>query len=149
MKKFLVTTLLAVAMSSLAFGQTNSMASNSKAEDEIMKLEDEWVKTRATKDPTTTKSLLADDFLGSNPDGVAQTKQQFVDSVTAGNFAGGASQYSERKVRIYGNAAVSTGLVTGAGQNGTDKIRYMRVFVKRSGRWQVVAVQATRVTGSQ
>ena len=148
MKKFLVVALLAVAMSLLAFGQAN-MKSNSKAEDEIMKLEDEWVKTRATKDPTTTKSLLADDFLGSNPDGMAQTKQQFIDSVTAGNFAGGSAQYSERKVRIYGNTAVSTGLVTGAGPSGTDKIRYMRVYVKRSGRWQLVAVQATRVTASQ
>ena len=114
-----------------------------------MKLEDQWVKTRATKDPTTTKSLLAEDFLGSNPDGMAQTKQQFIDSVVAGNFAAGNPQYGERKIRVYEESAVSTGLVTGAGQSGTDKIRYMRVFVKRNGRWQIVATQATRVTGGQ
>jgi len=149
MKKFLVVTLLTVVMSCLAFGQGKDMKSNSKAEEEIMKLEDEWVKTRATKDPTTTKSLLAEDFLGSNPDGMAQTKQQFIDSVVAGTFAAGNPQFSERKVRIYEESAISTGLVTGAGQSGTDKIRYLRVFVKRNGRWQIVATQATRVTGGQ
>ncbi len=147
MKKFLVFTLLAVAMSLLAFGQTNNMKSNSEAVDGIMKLEDNWVKTRATKNPESTKSLLADDYLGSNPDGVAQNKQQFIDAVTAGNFAGGSATYSERNVRIYGDTAVSTGLITGAAPSGTDKIRYMRVYVKRNGRWHVVATQATRVTG--
>jgi hypothetical protein len=149
MKKFLVVTLLTVGMSCLAFGQGKDMKSSGKAEEEIMKLEDQWVKTRATKDPTTTKSLLSEDFLGSNPDGMAQTKQQFIDSVVAGNFAAGNPEYAERKVRIYGETAVSTGLVTGAGQSGTDKIRFMRVFVKRNGQWQIVATQATRVAGGQ
>ena len=148
MKKFLLVTLLAVVMSCLAFGQEKDMKSNSKSEDEIMKLEDQWVKTRATKDPTTTKSLLVEDFLGSNLDGVAQTKQQYIDTVMAGNFAP-PGEYSERKIRIYGKTAVSTGLVTGVGQSGTGKVRYMRVFVKRNGRWQVVATQATRVTSGQ
>jgi len=135
-------------MSCLAVAQEKDMKS-SKAEDEIMKLEDQWTKTRAMKDPTTTKSLLAEDFLGSNPDGMALTKQQFIDSVVAGNFAAGNPEYAERKVRIYGETAVSTGLVTGAGQSGTDKIRFMRVFVKRNGQWQIVATQATRVAGGQ
>jgi hypothetical protein len=148
MKKFLVVTLLTLGMSCLAVAQEKDMKS-SKAEDEIMKLEDQWTKTRAMKDPTTTKSLLAEDFLGSNPDGMALTKQQFIDSVVAGNFAAGNPEYAERKVRIYGETAVSTGLVTGAGQSGTDKIRFMRVFVKRNGQWQIVATQATRVAGGQ
>ena len=149
MKKFLAATLLVFAMSWVAFGQATATKSDGKAEDEIMKLEDQWVASRVTKDPTMTKSLLADNFLGANPDGVAQTKQQFIDSVTSGYFAAGHPQYTERKVRIYGDTAVSTGLVTGAGQSGTDKIRYLRVFVKRDNRWQVVATQATRVTGGQ
>ncbi len=149
MKRFLVFSLLAFSISFPAFGQEKNMKSNSKTEDEIMKLEDQWVQSRATKDPTSTKSLLADDFLGSNPNGEPQTKQQFIDTVVAGNFAGGHPEYSERKLRVYGDSAVSTGLVTGAGPNGTDKIRYIRVFVKRNGKWQVVATQATRVTSGQ
>ena len=149
MKRFLVTMLLVFAMSPLTFGQATDKKSNSKTEDEIMKLEDQWVQSRATKDPTSTKNLLADDYLGSNPNGEAQTKQQFIDTVIAGNFAAGKAEYSERKVRVYGDTAVSTGLVSGAGPNGTDKIRYTRVFVKRDGQWKIVATQATRVTSGR
>jgi hypothetical protein len=69
--------------------------------------------------------------------------------MVAGNFATGNPEHGGRKVRIYGETAVSTGLVTGVGQSGSDKIRYMRVFVKRNGQWQIVATQATRVTAAQ
>jgi ketosteroid isomerase-like protein len=123
----------------------SQMGQHSKTEDEIMKMEDHWVETRATKDPASTSELLADDYLGANPDGLAQTKQQFVDAVSAGNFAAGHPTISERKVRVYGDTAVSTGLVSGGGPTGADNIRYMRVFVKRNNKWQLVATQATRV----
>src|SRR5713226_5837526 len=109
MKTLLVVTILTIAICMPAFGQGRSKTSKSKAEHDIMTLEDQWVKSRATKDPTTTRDLLADDFLGCNPDGQAQTKQQFIDSVRAGIFAAGHPEYSERKVRIYGDTAVSTG----------------------------------------
>jgi len=170
MKKTVAITILALALWPTAFAQQqekkppaetkqsetkaqtmdhSKMGQHSKTEDEIMKLEDQWVQSRATKDPASTRSLLADDFLGSNPNGEAQTKQQFIETVTAGNFASARSEYSERNVRVYGDTAISTGLVSGAGSSGTDKIRYMRVYVKRNNQWQIVAIQATRVASSQ
>ena len=150
MKRFLVVTALAVAMPLLAFGQAANKKSSSKTEDEIMKImkmEDQWVQSRGTKDPTTSKDLLTDDYLGANLTGQAQTKQQFIDGVTAGAFPGKAEQ-TDRKVRIYGDTAVSTGFVTGVA--GADKVRYIRVYVKRDNKWRLVASQGTRVTeGSQ
>jgi len=147
MKRFLVITVLAVAMPLIAFGQAANKKSSSKAEEEIMKIEDQWVQSRATKDPTVSKDLLAEDYLGANLTGQAQTKQQFIDGVTAGAFAGKA-EMMDRKVRIYGDTAVSTGFVTGVG--GADKVRYIRVYVKRNNKWGLVASQGTRVTeGSQ
>jgi hypothetical protein len=170
MKITMVVTILALALCSTALAQqqekkpaSETKQSESKSQtmdhskmgqhgdpvDEIMKLEDQWVQSRATKDPAMTSIVLADDFLGSNPNGEAITKQQQIDAVKAGNFATGSPSYTERKVRIYGDTAVSTGLVTGAGPTGADKIRYLRVFVKRDNKWQVVATQATRVTSGQ
>jgi hypothetical protein len=144
MKRFLVVTALAVAMPLLAFGQAANKKSSSKAEDEIMKIEDQWVQSRAAKDPTVSKELLADDYLGGSLTGQAQTKQQFIDGVTAGNFAAGKAEQMDRKVRIYGDTAVSTGVHTGA--VGADKVRYIRVYVKRNNKWRLVAGQGTRVT---
>ena len=146
MKRFLVITVLAVAMPLIAFGQAANKKSSSKAEEEIMKIEDQWVQSRATKDPTVSKDLLAEDYLGANLTGQAQTKQQFIDGVTAGAFAGKA-EMMDRKVRIYGDTAVSTGVHTGA--VGADKVRYIRVFVKRNNKWRLVAGQGTRIEGGQ
>ena len=148
MKRFLVVTFLAVAMPLLAFGQAANKKSSSKAAEEIMKLEDQWVQSRATKDPTVSKDLLADDYLGATPTGQAQTKQQFIDAVAAGALFAGKAEMMDRKVRIYGDTAVSTGFVTGV--VGVNKSRYIRVYVKRNNKWRLVASQGTRVTeGSQ
>ncbi len=147
MKQFLVVTLLAVAMPLLAFGQATSTKAEGEAE--IMKMEDQWVQSRAAKDPTVTESLLADDLLGAGPNGQALTKQQYIDLVMAGNFAAGKAEQSDRKVRIYGDTAISTGVVTGVGPKGTDKVRYLRVYVKSNNKWKLVALQGNRVVDNQ
>lgn len=144
MKRYLVVTVLAVAMALLASGQATNKKSRSKAEEEIMKIEDQWVQSRAAKDPTVTKDLLTDDYLGGTLTGQAQTKQQFIDGVTAGALFAGKAEQTDRKVRIYGDTAVSTGFVTG--NVGGDKVRYIRVYVKLNNKWRLVAAQGTRVT---
>jgi ketosteroid isomerase-like protein len=136
---------MAMAFASIAMGQETHKKSKGTAEAQIMRLEDEWVVSRANKDAAATKALLADDYLGAGVSGQSQTKQQFVDLVSAGQFAG-KPDVSDRKVRIYGGTAVSTGLVTGVGQNPSDKVRYIRVYVKRNNQWRLVASQGTRVT---
>ena len=147
MKRFLLITVLAVAMPLLAFGQASNKKSSSKAEEEIMKIEDQWVQSRATKDATMTKDLLTDDYLGATPTGQAQTKQQLIDAVAAGAAFAGKAEMTDRKVRIYRDTAVSTGVVTGV--VGVDKSRYIRVYVKRNNKWRMVASQGTRVEGGQ
>lgn len=149
MKQFLVVTLLAVAMPLLAFGQATSTKADGEAEVEIRKMEDQWVQSRAAKDPAMTESLLADDLLGAGPNGQALTKQQYIDLVRAGNFAAGKAEQSDRKVRLYGDTAISTGVVTGVGPKGTDKVRYLRVYVKSNNKWQLVALQGSRVVDTQ
>jgi len=147
MKRFLVVTVLAVAMPLLAFGQAANKKSSGKAEEEIMKIEDQWVQSRATKDPTVAKDLMSDDYLGANITGQAMNKQQVIDGVTSGALFAGKAEQTDRKVRIYGDTAVSTGIHTGA--IGADKVRYIRVFVKRNNKWRLVAGQGTRIEGAQ
>jgi hypothetical protein len=148
MKQFLlVVTFLAGVLSVLALGQATNKNSSSKAEDEIMKIEDQWVQSRATKDPTVTRDLLTDDYLGANVTGQALTKQQQIDGIMAGTLFSGKAEQTDRKVRIYGDTAVSTGVVTGV--IGGDKVRYIRVFVKRNNKWRLVAAQGTRIERGQ
>jgi ketosteroid isomerase-like protein len=147
MKQFLVVTFLAVVLSLLVFGQVTNKKSSSKAEEEIMKIEDQWVQSRAAKDPTVTRDLLTDDFLGGSLNGQAINRQQFIEGVTAGTSFPGKAEQTDRKVRIYGDTAVSTGVVIG--NVGADKVRYIRVYVKHNNNWRLVASQGTRVEGGQ
>src|SRR5215510_7750045 len=144
MKLFLIVMVLTVAMPLLAFGQASNKKPSGIAEEEIMKIEDQWVRSRGTKDPTVTRELLTDDYLGATPTGQAQTKQQFIDAVTAGAAFAGKAEMTDRKVRIYGDTAVSTGFVTGV--VGENKTRYIRVYVKRNNKWRLVASMGRRVT---
>jgi hypothetical protein len=90
---------------------------------------------------------LTDDYLGANVTGQALTKQQQIDGIMAGTLFSGKAEQTDRKVRIYGDTAVSTGVVTGV--IGGDKVRYIRVFVKRNNKWRLVAAQGTRIERGQ
>jgi hypothetical protein len=56
-------------------------------------------------------------------------------------------KYDSLVVRLYGDVAVMTGIADNAGTYGgfpfSGRIRYLRVFVRRDGRWQAVAMQQT------
>jgi Domain of unknown function (DUF4440) len=55
--------------------------------------------------------------------------------------------YDSPTVRVYGDVGVLTGIADNTGEfRGTPfsgKIRYTRIFVRRGGQWQAVAVQHT------
>ena len=55
--------------------------------------------------------------------------------------------YDSQAVRIYGDVAVLRGIAdntgTFRGMDFTGRIRYLRVFVRRDGRWQAIAMQQT------
>jgi hypothetical protein len=69
-------------------------------------------------------------------------------------FAAGTFKYESRQIsdlnnRVYGNTTVVTGRSTQKGaENGRDysgEYRFTRVYVKTAGKWQTVALQATRI----
>jgi ketosteroid isomerase-like protein len=53
------------------------------------------------------------------------------------------------QVRIYGNVAVVTARGTARGrykgQDASGQFRYIRVWIKREGRWQAIAAQSTMI----
>ena len=55
--------------------------------------------------------------------------------------------YDSLTVRVYGDVAVLTGIADNTGEYRgapfSGKIRYTRIFVRRDGRWQAVAMQHT------
>ena len=91
-------------------------------------------------------ALLADDWTVTHIDAQIITKAQALEMCRTGPDV--ESTVDQMAIRTYGDTAVVTGRTTATvsrAQPVTIRLRFTDVFVRRDGRWRVVASQATRV----
>ena len=151
MRRFFTLVAVLVAVSSVAFGAPRSgSGKGTGVEQALMQLEREWFDAYVKKDTATLDRIEADDFAVTDPSGMVSTKAQDIDGVKSGKLVFESGTFDDMKVRVYGAAAVVTARVTlkgtYIGQDISGAYRGIDVFVKRNGRWQVVASQVTRIT---
>jgi ketosteroid isomerase-like protein len=93
--------------------------------------------------------IVGDDYIFTNQDAVMRTKAQMVSAYESGSIKYESVKFDDLKVHAYGDTAVVTGRSTVKGTDGGKDIsgqyRYTRVYVKRQGRWQLVATQTTTI----
>jgi ketosteroid isomerase-like protein len=137
--------LLGVALS-IATGQTK----NPKAEQELLKLQREWLDAYQKHDAAALERIEADDFTLTDADGKVTTKAEDVESVRNAKPPQPDDSFDveDVEVRFYGDTAVLIGRVIlkyrNKGQMVAERYRYTDTYLKRRGRWQVVASQLTR-----
>jgi len=124
-----------------------------KAEQELIQIERDWCAAVVKKDATALARILADDYTSVGSRGSTSTKADEL-----ANLKGADSTVNcvdnNIKVRVYGDAAVVTGLGT---RSGTYKgvafkdrqFLWTDTFIRRDGRWQCVASQGTVVAAQQ
>ena len=126
-------------------------------EAEILKLEREWVEAPKTKNAEAVRRVVADDAVLVYPDGTAATKADEVRTIESGAITGDAFEMLDPKVTVIdANAAFITG--RGNIKNGryndpntkktiniSGEYRFLDVYAKRDGKWQVIASQATKI----
>ena len=114
---------------------------------EIERLLDELVAAHLQSDGAALDRIRSDDYVITTADGRCMDKAQA--RVEPGDFTLTRYQHDDVLVRVYGDTAVATGCITTdgtfRGRPTTGQVRFTRVFVKRDGRWQLVANQLTRV----
>lgn len=121
------------------------------AEQEVRRLERAWLDAYEQYDTTAMNAIVADDFLITFPDGSSQTKAQVMESIRTRPAPGNSTRFhtSETRARVYGDTVVLTGLVVGTYSRGektsSEHYRYTDTYVKRGGRWQVVASHLSKV----
>jgi len=107
-----------------------------------------WGAAREKKDIAYIDRLLADDLTCVHPDGKTAGKAQLLRVVKSPHFKSLSNDY-DLDVRVYGDTAVITGLLTSEQYyNDIDwsgTIRLTETYVKRDGRWQCVATHASRI----
>src|SRR5208337_365297 len=103
MKRTTIAVALALCIPCLAVAQS--------VEEQLKKLENQWAEATIKKDFAVLDRVLSNDYTDAGePDGSVLTKAQFIASLKSGEFVLTSYAYSDLKVRVYGNAAVVTGL---------------------------------------
>ena len=113
----------------------------------VQKLERAWLDAYEQHDAKAMDAIVADDFSITFPNGSIQTKPQIMASLNRSRPAGAPTmkfRTEEVRARVYGDTVILTGRVITEIQregqaNSTEQQRYTDTYVKRNGRWQVVA----------
>jgi uncharacterized protein (TIGR02246 family) len=121
---------------------SNAPDSQAKAEAEITEVERQWAETAVTGDISVIERILADDFLGTSPEGKQYTKQDFIKDMKTHPASFTSNHVNEVKVRLFDDVAVAQGNETFTRTNG-EKGRFVwtDVLRKRDGKWQVIAAE--------
>ncbi len=142
----IVSAALLVAQERKAF----AAAEPGSVEQTIIQLERDWNQATLTKDFKTLNRIIADDWIGVDFKGMQSTKAESLAELKAGESGNQEVELGDMTVRVFGNTAVVIGSDTEKsryqGKDSSGKYAWMDVFVKRNGRWQVVASESTRIS---
>jgi ketosteroid isomerase-like protein len=116
----------------------------SKIENYIKQSETEWAEAGIKGNTSALERILADDFLGIDPDGTRYDKaKELADTKNqAGNMI--SNHVNEMKIRFFGDTAVAQGSETWKLQKGPVKegtYVWTDTWVKRKDVWQIVAAE--------
>ncbi len=128
-----------------ATGSTNKAAMNT-----LIQIEHDWADALVKGDVTTWSRCLAQDWIGTTPEGSIVTKAGAYADLKTGLVVRSLFRLDDLKVRLYGDTAIVFGLETEKskihGKDMSGQYRFTDVFVKREGRWQAVASHASLVS---
>lgn len=153
MKYFPGFLLLILVSVSFVCGQTNiqSKHKQNKIEAELMQIERDIGDANVRRDKAFFERIEADEFIFTDSGGGITTKTEDVASLdkSAGEFKLISYVVDEMKVGVYGKTAVVTGraitTLRGKEREIMNKARFTDVFVRRDGRWQIVAGHSSRI----
>ncbi len=136
-----VTTLL------LLLSTAPSTINAQSSEDSVRAAESARGQALLHADTAALSRLVADEFIEISRLGSVRTKADNIRDIGSGDLRLLSVRYDSLVVRIYGDVAVLRGIADNTGtMRGfpfAGKIRYLRIFVRRDGRWQAVAMQQT------
>ncbi|MFO1414527.1 MAG: nuclear transport factor 2 family protein [Burkholderiales bacterium] len=121
-------------------------SSPSISEDEalVLEAEDKYVKAEVARDEAALRDLVDESFRFNTSRGTTTGKEELIQGVLKMSMVG--QTIRERSVLIEGNIALVFGTAElqfgGQGKpESTSVLRYTATYVKRSGRWRMLALQ--------
>lgn len=128
-----------------------AVAPGENVEQTLAKMEQDWVDAILKHDTAMVDQILADDFVTTLPDGRIQMKAQGIEDLKSGAFTAESMTINDVKVRVFGDTAVVTlGQSEKSQEKGKDmsgRTLWTDIFVKRNGKWQIVAEHGSCAAG--
>jgi len=150
MRTLMSTWVLIVVASLVMLGQEKSAVSDD--EGRILALETAWNHAEEKKDAAALDQLLATSLVYIDYDGSIMNKAEFLENIKAEPLHPAQIINEEMHVRVYGDAAVVTGIYrekgTNKGKPYQRRGRFTDTWVKQNGGWQCVASQSTLIIHS-
>jgi ketosteroid isomerase-like protein len=120
---------------------------------EIDQLEQTWRDAVIHRNTSAMDSLLSEDYIAITSNGTLQSKEQTLTNLRNGALHFTSIEFSDRKVRFYGQTALVTSRAEVTGANGDSEIsgsyRYTRVYVRdERGNWKIVSFEASKIRDS-
>jgi Domain of unknown function (DUF4440) len=140
-----ITRSLAVAV---ALTAAATLGAQDRATDALLRVARWRFEADFKADKVALDSLLADDLTYGRSSGLRHSKSEVLALVGAGGpYALDYSTPDSLAARVYGESGVVTGLlkVKLTAQAAPYTLRFTDTWVRRNGRWQLVAFQATRL----
>jgi ketosteroid isomerase-like protein len=138
----------AAALCCLTFANQGNARTARGDEQALLQQERAWTEAFKNRDRVALERLLAADFSFTDDEGAVYDKAQYIEAVMQ-VIKVDAYEIDDLKARVYGAAGVVTGRWTGRltidGKDASGAFRFTDPFIKRQGRWQVVASQDTRL----
>lgn len=146
--RMLATVLCCVCAATFVLAQDSSK--KSAEEGHLLALESAWNHAEQSKDAAALNQLLAEEFVYTDYDGSFLDRKGFLESTLHNDVTQEQINNDGMAVRIYGNAAVVTGLYRDKGLDKGKPFqrrgRFTDTWIYRNNAWQCVASQSTLIS---
>lgn len=143
--------LFVSSLATLGAAETPSPEAGRAVERQLIDAERQRFAAMVEADVGTLERLLADELTYTHTTGTTDTKTELLASLSSGTLKYLSIEPEDMRARPYGEVGVVTGRaamkVRAGGQELAFRIAFTDVYVRRDGRWQVVAWQSTRLPG--
>lgn len=116
---------------------------------EVMAVEKAWTRAHRDGDFAVIEQLMADEYTKINPDGSVINKTETLATYQPDQRHWDKAEGDDYTVRIYSDTAIVIGRWTAQGVNHGQafdyQARFLSVYARRNGRWQMIAEQSTDI----
>lgn len=150
--RVIILVTLIVTAGGLTPAQQGQKTNFTKAEEEVRKLERQWLDAYEQNNAEAMDRIVADDFTITFPNGAMQTKAQLMTMIKSPRRTSQPQmKFSTQDVqsRAYGDTVILIGRVITEyerdGKTVKEQSRYTDTYVQRKGQWQVVASHLSNI----